>query len=230
MSHRDNTTPHSAAEYNANICRIMPCYEFLHREAIDLVATVMPQPAIWLDTGCGTGRLAELALPLFAKTRFVLADPSPAMLEEARKRLQGVAPERLSFVHAGTSDVRPDHLGGTPDVITAIMCHHYAQPQERRDMTRVCHDLLAPGGVYVPFENIRPDSPEATRIGLERWKRFQRAQGRDGSAVEQHAGRFGVEYFPITIREHVQLLQDCGFRTVQLLWFSYMQAGLYAIK
>jgi hypothetical protein len=34
-----------------------------------------------LDTGCGTGYLVELALPVFPQTRFILADPAQAMLE-----------------------------------------------------------------------------------------------------------------------------------------------------
>jgi tRNA (cmo5U34)-methyltransferase len=121
-------------------------------------------------------------------------------------------------------------LGGNPDVITAMMCHHYAQPEERRRMIKACYDLLTAGGVYVAFENIRPDSEEATRIGLQRWRRFQQMQGRDDTTVEQHLARFDIEYFPITVREHLQLLRDCGFRTAQLLWYSHVQVGVYAIK
>jgi tRNA (cmo5U34)-methyltransferase len=48
--------------------------------------------------------------------------------------------------------------------------------------------------------------------------------------VEQHLARFDTEYLPITVSEHLQLLRNCGFRTGQLLWYSHMQAGFYAIK
>ena len=48
--------------------------------------------------------------------------------------------------------------------------------------------------------------------------------------VDAHIQRFGVEYFPITISEHLRLLKECGFSTVEILWVSYMQAGFYAIK
>jgi tRNA (cmo5U34)-methyltransferase len=191
---------------------------------------VMPRPQLWLDTGCGTGHLVERALPDFPETRFVLADPSEAMLDQARMRLQGTDRSRLSFVHSPTCDAMAGRLGGTPDVITAVMCHHYAQAHERRKMTQVCRELLAPGGVYVTFENIRPDSDEATKIGLDRWWRFQQAAGRDDATIDQHLARFDTEYFPITVPEHLQLLRDCGFRTAQLLWYSHMQAGFYAIK
>jgi tRNA (cmo5U34)-methyltransferase len=191
---------------------------------------VIPTPRLWLDTGCGTGHLVEQALVDFPQTHFVLADPSEAMLDQARQRLQGADPNRVSFMHSPTCEIMAIRLGQAPDVITAVMCHHYARAEQRRKMTQVCRELLAPGGVYITFENIRPDSEEAIRIGLRRWRRFQEEAGRDDSAIEQHLARFDTEYFPITVSEHLQVLKDCGFRTAQLLWYSHMQAGFYAIK
>jgi tRNA (cmo5U34)-methyltransferase len=230
MATTDNTTPYNAVDYDAGVRKVIPFYEQLHRQAIDLVKTVVPEPRLWLDTGCGTGHLVEQAIAEFPGTRFVLADPSKAMIEQAGRRVTGADPGRLSFVHSPTCDALARSLEGSPDVITAMMCHHYAQPEQRREITRICHGLLTAGGVYVTFENIRPDSQEATRIGLQRWWRFQQAAGRDDSTVEQHLARFDTDYFPITASEHLQLLRDCGFRTSQLLWYSHMQAGFYAIK
>lgn len=48
--------------------------------------------------------------------------------------------------------------------------------------------------------------------------------------VHNHMKRRGAEVFPITIAEHIELLKSCGFKCVELLWFSYMQAGFFAIK
>jgi len=42
--------------------------------------------------------------------------------------------------------------------------------------------------------------------------------------------RRGVEVFPITIEEHLKLLKECGFTSVNVLWQSYLQAGFWAIK
>jgi len=230
MSQRDNTTPYNAADYDAGVRKVIPFYEHLHEQAIDLIKGIVPEPRLWLDTGCGTGHLVELAIVEFPRTRFVLADPSKAMLEQATQRLRNADPDQVSFMHSPTCETMAIRLGQAPDVITAVMCHHYAKAQERRKMTQVCRELLAHGGAYVTFENIRPDSEEATKIGLQRWWRFQQSRGRDDSTIEQHLARFGTEYFPITVSEHLQVLKDCGFRTAQLLWYSHMQAGFYAVK
>ncbi|MBN1997253.1 hypothetical protein JW935_06865 [candidate division KSB1 bacterium] len=63
----------------------MPFYEIFHDETIDLIKTVKPSPAVWLDTECGTGYLTENALSVFTGTEFVPADPS-SVVENHIKR------------------------------------------------------------------------------------------------------------------------------------------------
>jgi len=118
----------------------------------------------------------------------------------------------------------------TPQVISAIQCHHYGGEAVRRRATAVCHELLEPGGLYVTFENIRPDTAQGVKVSLDRWLRFQREAGRTPQAVEDHRSRFDRNYFPITVAEHLQLLRATGFTVVEIFWLSQMQAGFYAVK
>jgi len=69
-----------------------------------------------------------------------------------------------------------------------------------------------------------------TEIGKRRWGRFQKANGRTVTDVEAHLARFDTEYFPITVEEHLDLLRRSGFETVELLWYSNIQAGFYCVK
>ena len=48
--------------------------------------------------------------------------------------------------------------------------------------------------------------------------------------MQDHLARFGVDYFPLTVDEHLQMLTKCGFRVVELFWYSVMQAGFYCLK
>ena len=84
--------------------------------------------------------------------------------------------------------------------------------------------------MYITFENIYPNTQTGVDLGLKRWLAFQAAQGKDEAAVKAHRKRFNTAYFPITVEEHIALLKQCGFRIVEVLWFSHMQAGFYGIK
>ena len=230
MKSNDNVTPYTADEYNRNIVKTIPGYREFHQETIDLVKTVALEAAVWLDTGCGTGNLVDLAFPHFPRTVFLLADPSEKMLTQAKKRLRRIPAVRIRFLDPVGTEQIVNPLPQAPVVISAILCHHYFRPEQRRKAVQHCFNLLAQGGIYITFENIRPVSERGIAIGMERWKRFQLSQGRSMEVVEEHLKRFDQDYFPITIQEHLALLRETGFSVVELLRHSYMQAGFYAIK
>ncbi len=226
----DNTTPHSSSEYDAKVRNTLPFYDVFHSETLDVVRTICPNVRIWLDTGCGTGSLISKAAPLFPATRFLLADPSEQMLEQARKCLQAVAPTRLRFLEPSGSESLALGQDFAPQVITAIQAHHYLSKNGREQATRRCFELLEPGGLYITFENISPASEQGIAYGLKRWKRYQMQQGKPVDVVEAHGTRFNTAYFPITVAEHLAVLRQCGFSVAELFWLSHMQAGFYGVK
>ena len=230
MKQPDNTTPFDAAQYAQGIQSTMPFYDVFHAQIIDLVRTVKPDVRTWLDTGCGDGGLIEKAWPHFPGATFYAADPADSMLSEAKARLKSIPQRNLVMVGAaGTEDLELGK-GVQPEIISAILSHHYLDRDGRRRATKKCFDLLAENGVYITFENIHPDTSEGLGIGLDRWKRFQIAEGREPETVEKHVSRFNRSYFPITREEHLSLLRESGFRVAEPFWLSYLQGGFYAIK
>ncbi len=80
------------------------------------------------------------------------------------------------------------------------------------------------------FENIRMSDPMSDRIALKRWVAFLEEHGNTPEEVQFQIDRRGEEVLPITIEEHIKLLREVGFKTVDLLWTSFLQAGFWAIK
>jgi tRNA (cmo5U34)-methyltransferase len=229
MSERDNATASPAAAYDAHVEQTIPYYRALHEETLRLVETLAGEPGIWLDTGCGTGALVKKALPRFPRTRFLLADPSPAMMEQARGKLAGSGEGRVTFLNPSDSagvDVGAQRC----DAITAILSHHYLDREGRRAALAHCHSLLAEGGVLVYFEIVRPNTERAMEIGKEYWKAYQTRMGKPAGDAEAHMKRLDRQLFPITVSEHLEVLRESGFATADLFWYSYMQAGFWAIK
>jgi tRNA (cmo5U34)-methyltransferase len=217
--------------YDNVVRQVMPFYDVIQSEIIDIVRTVKPDVKQWLDTGCGTGTMVEIALRSFPNTTFTITDPTELMLKRAIDRLKTFPEKQVRFLPPTPTEGLLAHKDALkPQVITAILCHHYYNREQRRTATKVCYQLLDASGVFISVENIMPDTSIGTQLGIERWKRFQIEHGRTSITAEKHTARFNSEYFPIKVYEHLELLKETGFQTVELFWRSHIQAGFYAIK
>ncbi len=221
----DNTTGQAAEAYDREIGTIIPYHVDILATAIDVARTARPRPASWLDTGSGPGHLVQQARALASSTGFWLADPSPAMLAIARRRLSDLPSDR--FIDT-PSERLPDV--GPFDIVTAILCHHYGDEQARERAVRRCNEVLAPGGILVTFENVRADTELGHSLQRARWAKWQRQQGRDEETVQKHLAREGRHFFPITVADHLALFHRVGFRTIELVWRAHAQAGFFCIK
>jgi tRNA (cmo5U34)-methyltransferase len=224
----DNKTPHKPSEYDYDVRKTIPYYECFHQETISLVKTINPGVKRWLDTGCGTGFLIEKATAVFKDCKFILSDPSSKMLMRAKKRLQDC--KNVEYLDPIETENMKLVRQKEYDVITAIQTHHYLNREDRIKATDNCYKLLKDNGIYVTFENIRPENDEVLDFQLDRWMNFQLLEGRSKRAVAEHRKRFGVKYFPIRVSEHLELLNSIGFKIVEIFWMSYLQAGFFCIK
>jgi tRNA (cmo5U34)-methyltransferase len=225
-----DTIPQLPENFDARVVSTIPYYQAFHKEVIDLVRALPCKPKVWMDTGCGTGSLVLRASEEFPDTGFLLLDPSEGMLEQARKKLCSLPEEKLRFLEPSPTQEFSGEPEEKPDIITAIQCHHYLSREEREKAIAVCYRLLKEGGVFITFENIRPFTDSGIAIGKNYVRNFQLSLGKEPGDVEKNLARFDVEYFPITVEEHLKLLRVSGFKVVELLWYSYMQAGFYCIK
>ena len=220
----DNTTPMAASEYDKKINQTIPYYSEFYSQTLDIVEQCEFEKMNWLDLGCGTGTLEELAYRKFPEAQFVLVDPSEKMLEQAKIKLKN---KPLQYI-CSSSDAISFPAGF--DVVTAIQSHHYMYEEQRKTATERVYQALKKGGIYICFENIIPEDEEIKNFELKRWGRYQQRCGKTEKEAKEHNARCGKNYFPLTMAQHIQLLKDTGFHKVHVFWCSYMQMGIYGIK
>ncbi|MCR4556946.1 MAG: class I SAM-dependent methyltransferase [Saccharofermentans sp.] len=220
----DNKSAYNSSIYDEHIINVLPYYREYHNQALDVVRAMGIELPVWLDTGCGTGTLAMRILETFPEAKLTLCDPSEKMLDIAKSKLSG---NNVQFFNLSSEQLQ---FGNEFDVVTAIQCHHYLSLEGREKAVKACYKALKESGVFISFENIKMETDAADVIALKRWQTFLEEHGNSPEDVKMHIERRGVEVFPIAIREHIELLKKCGFRSVNVLWTSYLQAGFWAIK
>ena len=222
----DNKTAHSANEYDLGIQKTIPFYNVIHSEIINIINVYNKKPDKWLDTGCGTGTFIENAQKTFSDTKFFLCDPSIEMLNIALTKCKHNV-ESIGSIDTISIDKRWNNQF---DIVTAIQCLHYLDKKGRVDSLTRCFDILKNNGMFITFENTRPLTKDGESLYKDYWKKFQIKAGKDEEKAELHIQRYDVEYFPISIIDHIDLLKKTGFRVVELFWYSYMQSGYVCIK
>jgi tRNA (cmo5U34)-methyltransferase len=221
----DIVTPVKVSAYDENVRGVIPFYDELHEQAISVIRAHFKDRKIsLLDTGCGTGTFALKALDRLDIQRLALCDPSENMLSDARTKLAG---RKCEFFGFGSQDMQFENEF---DVVTAIQSHHYFDRQTREKAVVNCFKALKKGGIFIYFENTAPLTETGKEILLRRLGEYQLSAGRTPGEVDSHLARYGVEYFPINIKEHLQMLENTGFAACELFWHSFMQSGFYAVK
>lgn len=215
----------SAKEYDVKISKTIPYFSEFYAQTIDVIEQCEFKAIHWLDLGCGTGAMEEEALKCFPKARFVLVDPSEKMLEQAKIKLRGR--DGVDYILGKSTDISfEDEF----EVVTAIQSHHYMAAEERKLAVEKVFQALKKDGIFVCFENVIPEDESLKERELLRWGRYQQRNGKTAEEALEHNARCGVNYFPLTVGQHIDLLRKTGFSAVHVFWISYMQMGVYAIK
>lgn len=220
----DNKSAFDSSEYDRKIKQTLPYYDEFYKQVIDLVKTFQNSAVKWLDIGCGTGKMGSFAFENIELEKFVFCDSSCEMIR--------IAKERFQYSNANFSVCNVQNLAyiNEFDVITAIQVNHYLQLDERKIALRRCYEALKENGLFISFENFSPFTDIGKSVYLEKWKRYQISQGKSLEESEKHIERYGKDYFPVTLQEHFKLMQNCGFKAVEILWLSNMQVGFWGMK
>lgn len=221
---KDNISAFNSTEYDMKIKHTLPYYEEFYKQVVDVVKILNRQALTWLDVGCGTGKMGNTALDQLDIERFVFCDNSAEMIGIVQKHFDV---PNASFL---VSDIQKLEYSHQFDVITAIQVNHYFHVEERIKAIQNCYKALKSGGIFISFENFAPFSDLGKQLYLDRWKAYQLSQGKNFTECDNHINRYGNDYFPISISEHLEVMNNCGFKVVEVLWLSYMQIGLLGIK
>jgi tRNA (cmo5U34)-methyltransferase len=187
-----------------------------------------------LDLGCGEGLLAHAILARWPNASVLGYDLSPAMLEQARRNLApfGARFEAAQFDLADVAWRDPDLA---PHAVVSSLAIHHLDDDGKARLFGDIHAMLAPEGVLVIADVVRPATPTAWAAAADAWDAAvrQRAQLIDGNAdafsyFERERWNM-YRYFnpqdidqPSRLYDQLWWLEQAGFVDVDVFW---MQAG-----
>ena len=166
----------------------------------------LPDSAIALDVGCGTGAVARVLVELPGMREVIGIDPSPIFIDKARELGKGIP--QLSF-HIGDARALEFSDASFDLLVFHTVLRHVPEPERA---LREAHRVLRPGGWLAVFDGDYPTASVA--IGA-----FDPLQ----STVETMVANF--VHNPWLTRRLNKILKATGFAISSLRSHGYVQTA-----
>jgi tRNA (cmo5U34)-methyltransferase len=221
-----------ATVFDDMVSRSVPFYGELQRMLADLCVQFLPEKdGAVCDLGCSTGTTIDLILShpgTPPTTHGFGVDNAPAMLDQAREKLsQYVGAERVTLMQA---DLDSDLKLPPVNVVLMNWTLQFVRPIHREGLLRRIHASIQPGGALLMAEKVLVEDSLLNRLYIELYYRYKSRQGYTAEEIQRKRESLENVLVPYRVEENVQLLQRCGFSTVDTCfrWFNW--AAFVAIK
>ncbi len=228
-----------AAGYDAAAVFIHPLYETIQQQILSLLPQAPDDEFLLVDAGGGSGRLAALFLERFPRASAIVVDQSEAFLALAAARLARFGARGATLL-ARLQDDWPARLPTAPHAIVSMSAIHHLSPAEKQALYQKMHAALAPGGVLLNGDEVRPADDAAFLAELHAWSDHMRRMQDSGQIPAQmdeildHWRHRNILEFgqpkqsgddqQETIAAQLHYLRLAGFTTADCPWHEQMWA------
>jgi len=200
----------TAATYDADPARLIPCYDAFYRRATDLI---VHDARNILDLGAGTGLLSTFVRQWYPLAHIHLMDVSGSMLERARQRLAGDT--NVSFEHTDSTTAA---LGGPYDSVVSALAIHHLEDAAKKALFAKIFAALRPGGTFVNAEQVAGPTPEIDRRYKELWLEQVREAGATPDQIADSLYRQQDDRCA-SVEDQLDWMREAGFTDADC-WFK----------
>jgi tRNA (cmo5U34)-methyltransferase len=200
-------------DYDRLILELVPKYEEMQRNIIDLFDFPKDKNLSILDLGVGTGQTASLLLKKFPNSKLDGVDISPKMIEQAKIRLKDFS-SRINLIE---NDVANLQIEKKYDACISVLCLHHLNENQKPLIFKKIYNSLNNGGVFVIGDLIKFDSEKLTKEKEGEWKNYIFRN------FGEKEGKYWFEIYreqdlPSTVSDQLRWLEELGFRGVECAW------------
>lgn len=219
-----------AATYNQRKRLWLPEDAFAVSLMLDLLRTRLdlPETRRVLDLGAGAGGFSRHLLQAFPHCHMTLVDFSPNMLRAALQTLAEYAGRWETIVADFWEVDFPSH--SFDGVVSTFALHHGRSEAIYGNLYGRIYAWLKPGGIFVCHDVVDGDAPLLSSLNENGWRQYLESQEFSQQDIERIFSNYACEDSPISLRQHLRLLESAGFTAADVLWKRYNFAVYAGIK
>ncbi len=208
----------AAEDYDEIIRKTLVDYDDMIEALINAIPS-QESPRV-LDLGCGTGNISKKLLERFSDARVTCLDISEVMIEKAKVKLADY--DNIEYVIGDFTII--DIIDNYDAIISSLALHHIPTIDEKREMYQHIFDALNTDGVFYNADVIKANSEYNQQLNERISNQYMIDQGVSTDIMDNHKQKQEDNDVPITLVEHLKLLEDVGFKNIDVIWKHYSNA------
>ncbi len=215
-----------ASGYDGKLARIAPINNGLYF-LLESVLAGLPQEARILCVGVGTGaELIHLA-GVFPGWRFTAVEPSGAMLDTCRKRVDEAGLSSRCSFHQGYLESLP--LEETHDAATCFLVSQFIlDAQARSDFFRQIADRLVPGGILANADLSADVESEDYDALLAVWQRVMAGSAASADELARMKAGYAKDVAILPPASVASIIESGGFDAPIRFFQAALMCGWFA--
>ena len=213
-----------ANEFDIIIQKLIPNYN----EMIDALVSVIPfsndSGFSVIDLGCGTGTLTKAVKNSFPKIAVTCVDIAEKMLEIAKEKIGGNVRCIQKDFNAFDFDEKYDLI------ISSLALHHMESDSDKSGFYKKIYSALNTGGMFINIDIVLGSNEKLQRVYLREWLKFMKSNVPEKEVLEKWLPNYHMEDRPAKLIIHLDMLKNCGFSFVDVVYKYYNYAVYCAGK
>ncbi len=219
-------TDEVAKHFDTHVRKSIPLYEEVQRMTIDMSEWFIHNGSTIYDIGSSTGEtIFHLQKKHASKknVRFIGIDNSEMMVKRAKKK---VSANNVQFLCHDVTQTKLEEA----DLVISLFTLQFLSVPERMKVLRGAYECLRSGGALIMAEKVLAEEGRFDEMWVELYWDFKKRQGLTDDQILHKARSIRGILRPITLTEHIRLLSESGFNSIDVFLKWYNFAGIIAIK
>jgi tRNA (cmo5U34)-methyltransferase len=221
----------TAAVFDDMLDRSVPFYGEIQRIIGETASDFACDGSQIFDLGCSTCNSflsIDHFLPNEAKVRFIGIDSSRDMLKKAKQKLTQVK-------FARDYELRPVDLNNgvhieNASVVLMVLTLQFVRPLYRYRLVSDIYNGLNDNGCLILVEKVLGESSTFNRLFIKHYYEMKRRRGYSELEISQKREALENVLIPYRLEEDKELLKNCGFQDIDILFKWYNFCAMVARK
>lgn len=212
--------------FDEHILQSIPNCQEQREYVASLARFFMHTGSLAYEIGVSTGGLARAVLERTQERqlRYIGLDIEPDMLQLARHNLSN--DPRFTAIQSNAVDYNFEEHA----LCISYYTLQFIPLKQRQILMARIYQALAPGGAFIIYEKTMGEDARVQDMLTQLYFDFKADQGLSAQAILNKAVALRGVSMPLSLEDNRKLLQQAGFKTVEIIYRAYAFAGYMALK